>query len=35
MNIPYQGTVLVASTIPKQSREDRFKVKYAVLHVVY
>jgi hypothetical protein len=34
MHIPYQGTVVIASMILELSKEDRFKVNYAGLHVV-
>jgi hypothetical protein len=35
MNVPYQGTVVIASTVLKLSKEDKFTVNYAVLLVVY
>jgi len=34
MHIPYQGTVVIASMILELSKEDRFKINYAVLHVL-
>jgi hypothetical protein len=34
MHIAYQRTVVIASMILELSKEDRFKVNYAVLHVL-